>query len=345
MRDWYSDTGGFSACVSSTGLSRTQQYVDHSVVSSYDGSGMYPEAPRLGYMRDNPAERYLTELSQFANSVYLILDRAGDPIASADSGLYSAHKALRSETDGLVANAQPVISKISAAAADIQAKQRTLLIWLSRGDHLDLGFSNTLAEVVELVGDARKDAQAIRASYLDLLSLVRYMSLCIQVTQDQYIIARLSDEGEGQPEGNQQEQELPLVSNLDFAMGCMDQLCSMMEDCSDFWLHVHQEELFLKAIQKDTQKVLKNYVAKDGLPISELTAQLFKRMDDFQADRHRVGTQASAAQPSGHSQQHSQLYNYMPHRDGSALTTASILGESTYNQTGYHESFPAGMMT
>lgn len=301
--DWCSDVSRRSACVSSTGLSGVHQHtVLHSVVSSFDGSVTYPDPPPgMRYTRDDPAERYLEELSVFASGVGQILENAKKPIMVADADLYGCQAALCSEAHGLVCRARETTLKISAVATLISARQQSLFIQLSRWDLSDPGLRNVLAEIVQVVGDARKDAQAIRASYLDLLSLVRYLSLCIRVTLDQHIIARMPEEGENSSK-QQEEHQSPVETNLEFASRCVDQLIAMLEECSDFWLHVHQSELFLKAIEKDTQKIQKRFEAKDGLSHTpELIVQLAKRMDDFWADCNSLGPQEAGPVGSGYS--------------------------------------------
>lgn len=251
-RDWCSQVNGScSIAVSSTGLSRSNLAVNNpSVVSS--ASGSYQD------VGEYHAKNYLKDLQAFSKAFNDPLSVARECLNQVDKDLSGAMQLTESQAADLIMAAQTVTWKLSATACNSLEVLPTLL-WLAKGhgDDKELG---PMLEVYKGVATVRKEAQAVRTNYIELLNQVRYLGQCIQVTMDHLVI----DQMPAPVEDHSGSLETPLVADvadststfwqiLNLALVQLDAVCVTLEECSDFWLMLHNAELQLRKLEKEAE--------------------------------------------------------------------------------------------
>lgn len=253
-RDWCGDSqvngGARSVGVSSTGLSRSNLAANQSVVSSASGS--------YQGVQDHHSKNYLKDLKNFSELFNEPLVIAKQCIREVDLDLYELLQQTELQANDLMVAAQAVTWKLSAMACNSLEVLPTLL-WIARGS----GEAHELSAVLEVhnsVTAMRKETQVVRTSYIDLLNQVRYLGQCTQITMDQMMIeempAPVEDEsGSLETKRVQQQDERSFEKLLRLALMHLDAVCVTLEECSDFWLMLHNAELQLRKLEKEASSL------------------------------------------------------------------------------------------
>lgn len=246
-RDWCSQVNGArSIGVSSTGLSRSNLAANQSVVSSasgsYQGVGEYH------------AKNYLKDLKAFNESFNEPLAIAKQCIRQVDPDLYENLQLTELQANDLIVSAQTVTWKLSGMACNSLEVLPTLL-WIARGSGVEKDIG-TVSEVQNSVTLMRKETQVVRTSYIDLLNQVRYLGQCTQITLDHLIIAHMpapveDESGSLETKPPLQKDEQSFEKFLSLALVQLDAVCMTLEECSDFWLMLHNAELQLRKLEKE----------------------------------------------------------------------------------------------
>lgn len=247
-RDWCADSqvnGARSSGVSSTGLSRSNLAANPSVVSSASGS--------YQGVGDYHAKNYLKDLKAFNESFNEPLAIAKQCMRQVDLDLYEFLQQTELQANDLIVAAQTVTWKLSAMACNSLEVLPTLL-WIVRGS----GEANDLSAVSEVHNSVtliRKETQVVRTNYIDLLNQVRYLGQCTEICLDQMIMAEMpapvEDETGLETKLVEKPVEKPFEKYLRLALVQLDAVCVSLEECSDFWLMLHNAELHLRKLEKE----------------------------------------------------------------------------------------------
>ena len=256
-RDWGSQFQG-SAVVSSTGLSSNRQVSGSRVSSSSCSSGQ-------GGIPFYQPKDSTKDLKVFSDAITGHLQIVLSCLAQADQDLLSCAGHTENQVLELVWSAQMVSCKLATTACNALEKLPTLL-WAARG-HGSTELSDCIVELNGKLGTLRKETQAIRSDYIDLLTQVQYMGHCTQVTVDQAVMRVLpepSEKEDGSLECQippnlgsepQDEEKRESQKYLELTLLHLDYMSQILEECSDFWLMLHQAELQLRKLEKDSQKI------------------------------------------------------------------------------------------
>lgn len=252
-RDWCSQiNGALSIGVSSTGLSTGGSVAPSFSAASDETNSYYGRGDG-----DYQVKNYLKDLEAFKNSFHEPLSIAKECVSQVDDDLMTTFKLTELQAGELIVSAQMVTWKLSATACRSLELLPTLM-WAARGHTEETDFMTPVSEVQSSIAAVRKDAQAIRTNYIDLLNQVKHLGQCTQVTLDQVVIAGLPEpvedaggnleivSGSDQPSSSQVRME----KCLELALLNLDATCETLEECSDFWLMLHSAELELRKIEK-----------------------------------------------------------------------------------------------
>ena len=255
-RDWGSQFQG-SAVVSSTGLSFNRQ-VSGSQVSSGSNSSVQ------GGIQFYQPKDSTKDLKVFSDAITGHLQIVLSCLSEADQDLLSCAVQTENQFVSLVCSAQTVACKLAATACNALEKLPTLL-WAARG-HGSTELSDCLVGLSGHLGTLRKETQGIRSDYIDLLTQVQYMGHCTQVTVDQTVMSLLPEPSEKE-DGSMECQIPPSLAlalqeaneesqkYLELTLLHLDYMSQILEECSDFWLMLHQAELQLRKLEKDSQRI------------------------------------------------------------------------------------------
>jgi len=94
-------------------------------------------------------------------------------------------------------------------------------------------------EIFSELGRIRKRASKLRAEYLQVLERIRYVAKCVEAVW-----------------GNSLDMVAPAEesNNLEIGLNCLNDAADGMEDCSDFWIMLHNTELQLPEIREGRRK-------------------------------------------------------------------------------------------
>ncbi|CAE7229427.1 unnamed protein product [Symbiodinium sp. KB8] len=257
-RDWGSVLHGGSVVVSSTGINsviNTRHAAGGSMVSSSSCSSYPTGALQTPELLDSTRD-----LIAFSDTITRHFHVVMSCLAQNDQDLRTGADMVHVLVVGLVGAAQVVASKLSTTAHSALDKLPTLL-WAVRGhESADLG--PCMLELHESLASLRKEAQGVRTDYIDLLKQVQYLGHCTQVTMDLVIISSLPEPA--QDENGILECHADLSSQLteaqteskkylELTLLHLDSMCQILEECSDFWLMLHNAELKLRKLEKESK--------------------------------------------------------------------------------------------
>ncbi|CAE7024158.1 mettl14 [Symbiodinium natans] len=249
-RDWGSRSQfqDGSVAVSSTGL------VDHALASrsivSASSCSSYQGGPVL-YQPDGSS----TDLRMFSDAVAGKLQLVEASLSQTDHDLLAAATVSQIFFAELVDSAQRVAGNLSMTATQALEKLPALL-WARSAD------AQLVACVVELhdsIALLFEGAKSVRADYIDFLKYMQYLGQCVQITVDQLVMSSLPEPVED--EGGSLECQAPLELSdtdkelqklLELALMHLDGICRVLEECSDFWLMLHEAELQLRKLEKES---------------------------------------------------------------------------------------------
>ena len=260
-QDWGSEVHGRSALVSSVG-EPSRQGAHDSVVSS--------SAASFGTLKTYQPKDSMKDLKVFADSFADHLRVVMKHLLKTDEDLSAAVVVTHRRLVDLVGSAQTVLWKLSRTACSTFEKLPSLL-WASRCAGKENELDDSISEIHSSMAALRKETQAIRNDYIDLLKQVQYVGHCTQVTMDHAVISSLPEPDEDEhgilecppasPEFNEAQRKSQ--KSLQLTLAHLEGICEMMEDCSDFWLMLHHAELQLRKLEKEAS------VIRDGKPCTK----------------------------------------------------------------------------
>ncbi|CAE7189115.1 unnamed protein product [Symbiodinium sp. CCMP2456] len=260
-QDCGSKVDGRSAVVSSVG-EPSRQRANDSVVSS--------SAASFGTLKTYQPRDSMKDLKVFADSFAGHLRIVMSHLLQTDEDLSTAVVVTHSRLVDLVGSAQTVLWKLSSTACSTFEKLPSLL-WASRCGGKENELDDSISEIHSSMAVLRKETQAIRNDYIELLKQVQYVGHCTQVTMDQAVISSLPEPDEDEhgilecppasPEFNEAQRKSQ--KSLQLTLAHLEGICQMMEDCSDFWLMLHHAELQLRKLEKEAS------VIRDGKPCTK----------------------------------------------------------------------------
>ncbi|CAE7752010.1 unnamed protein product [Symbiodinium necroappetens] len=199
------------------------------------------------------------DLKVFSDAITGHLQIVLSCLSEADQDLLSCAVQTENQFVSLVCSAQTVACKLAATACNALEKLPTLL-WAARG-HGSTELSDCIVGLRGNLGTLRKETQGIRSDYIDLLTQVQYMGHCTQVTVDQTVMSLLPEPSEKE-DGSMECQIPPSLAlalqeaneesqkYLELTLLHLDYMSQILEECSDFWLMLHQAELQLRKLEK-----------------------------------------------------------------------------------------------
>ncbi|CAK9114078.1 LMBR1 domain-containing protein 2 [Durusdinium trenchii] len=259
-----SSIGVSSICVSSTGgtgLSRSLFAANLSSRASSDSGSWHS---RSISMADFQQRHYLEDLKSFAASFTLPIMLVKECVGQVDDDLLQTVLRLDAQAQGLVAFAEGIVQNFTTSCFKVLDSVASLST--ANGIDMDL-----LKEVNHLIAELFNKTLGARTRYIELLSQVRYLGECTQLTLDQIIMAQLP-EAEGEIGESPMPDDLKSEHCLDVALRQLQKVCCMMEDCPHFWLTLHGAELQLRKIHKEAQLLCSQPPRMDNLGGARLNA-------------------------------------------------------------------------
>ena len=255
-RDWGPPSvQSVSAVVSSAGLSGQRCTGGGSLVSSSSYSSFKESDPSFSFQ----ATRSARDLKVFSDKMAGHLQVVTTCLAQTDNDLKGAALATETLFVELVNSAQTVAGSLAMTAVSALEKLPTLL-WAARSQGREL--QACVGELHVSMAGLHKQMQAVRRDYIDLLEQVQYVGQCSQVTLDQIAMSSLPEPVEDE-HGSLECQvrsgfDLTTVQResqqyLELALMQLDSMCNILEDCCDFWLTLHQAELQVKKLEKESK--------------------------------------------------------------------------------------------
>ena len=252
-RDWGPQGQSESTVVSSAGLSAHHCRAGGSLVSSGSCSS-YQSDPSFSYQ----ATRNARDLKVFSDALAGHLQVVITCLSQTDNDLKGAAITTGTLYVELVSSAQTAAGSLAMTAVCALEKLPTLL-WASRGHGREL--QACVGELHVSMSGLRKQMQTVRCDYIDLLHQIKYLGQCTQVTLDQMAISTMPEPVEDE-HGSLECQvrsgiEMTTVQKesqkyLELALMQVDSMCNILEVCSDFWLTLHQAELQVKKLEKES---------------------------------------------------------------------------------------------
>eukprot|EP00435_Cladocopium_sp_Y103_P054210 s582_g17.t1 len=199
------------------------------------------------------AQHAFQDLRNFCTAFNKPLIAAKECISEADEDLLGSAGLLEAEAGDMMAKAQEVTLKLSLMSRDCLDLLQHFCVLNGAEDA-----KNALREAHQIISSVRKDAQAVRTRYIDLLEQVKYLDSCTAVTVDQVIISHHPDPVEDDdglethvPATRPSPRQARTEDLLRTARAHFDVLCATLEECSDFWLMLHEAELRIKKLEKE----------------------------------------------------------------------------------------------
>lgn len=195
-----------------------------------------------------------SDLRNFCSAFNKPLLAAKECISEADDeDLLGAAGLLEAEAGDMMSKAQAVTLKLSLMSRDCLDLLQHFCVLNGAEDA-----QNALREAHQIISSVRKDAQAVRTRYIDLLEQVKYLDSCTAATLDQVVISHHPDpveEDDGLetrvPTTRPSPRQARTENLLRTAREHLDILCTTLEECSDFWLMLHEAELRIKKLEKE----------------------------------------------------------------------------------------------
>lgn len=200
------------------------------------------------------AQHAFQDLRNFCSAFNKPLLAAKECISEADDeDLLGAAGLLEAEAGDMMSKAQAVTLKLSLMSRDCLDLLQHFCVLNGAEDA-----QNALREAHQIISSVRKDAQAVRTRYIDLLEQVKYLDSCTAATVDQVVISHHPDpveEDDGLetrvPTTRPSPRQARTENLLRTAREHLDILCTTLEECSDFWLMLHEAELRIKKLEKE----------------------------------------------------------------------------------------------
>lgn len=199
------------------------------------------------------AQHAFQDLRNFCMAFNKPLAAAKECISEADEDVLGAAGLLEAEAGDMMAKAQEVTLKLSLMSRDCLDLLQHFCVLNGAEDA-----KNALREAHQIISSVRKDAQAVRTRYIDLLEQVKYLDSCTAVTVDQVVISHHPEpveEDDGLethvPTTRPSPRQARTENLLRTAREHFDILCTTLEECSDFWLMLHEAELRIKKLEKE----------------------------------------------------------------------------------------------
>ena len=253
-RDWgsRSQVHDGSVIVSSVGVSPAYFQTTGSVVSASSCSSYQAARPLY--------QPSATDLKVFSEAFVGHLQVVTTCFSQTDRDLLGAAGITQNFVVELIGSAQMVAGKLATTASDALDKLPTLL-WAARG-HGNAELHECTVELHGSIATMRKEAQSVRADYIDLLKYAQYLGQCTQLTVDQLVMSSLPEPVEDESGSLECQSQFGLELTdaqkdsqryLELTLVHLDSMCQVLEDCSDFWLMLHEAELQLRKLEKESK--------------------------------------------------------------------------------------------
>lgn len=289
--------------------SRVVSSVDHSVSHNAAASTIIAALPVAAAKTmgcQHQTKVYLKDLDCFNTALAHPLAMAWQSIGKSDQDLRVAMRTTTLRAKELVEQAEEAVVALSATACRIYV---TLLPSL-KGAVLNsdvASVSINISDSEQALGEVKKKMNTVRGEYVELLKYVRYMSQCTEVSLDLIAITEMTQLGLGeQVEEEQEENEEPrenkpekdklnievvetrVEQQLKATLKNLDDLITVLSDCSDFWLMLHNAELTLESMERDARRLRKQIgtglTLTDSLPAP--TVEFVNRLKHFCKEHH-----------------------------------------------------------